>query len=316
LPWVRIANDPDRLVAEVLAHGESPTVAIEATYDWYWAVDALQATGADVRLVAPAQVAAFDNGTRRAKNDQADCRLLCDLMRANRLPEAWIAPPAVRDLREHVRYRAKLVGIRSGLKAQVHAVFAKAGLQVTHSHLFDTISGKQLVTHLATTRLTGSYQHRVRSLLELIGVLDEIIDELNAGLTARLDSDRRYHAILAIPGVCEVLAAIFLAQIGEIERFASPAHLASWCGLTPRHRESDTKVRRGPISKAGNHLTRWAAIQAAHRASGYLADWRHGLAERRGNTHVATTAAARKIVHLVYYGMRDGHIRSLACPTT
>ena len=105
LPWSRIANDPDRLVAEVLAHGESPTVAIEATYGWYWAVDALQAAGADVKLVAPAQVAAFDNSSRRVKNDVADCRLLCDLMRANRLPEAWIAPPAVRDLRELVRYR-------------------------------------------------------------------------------------------------------------------------------------------------------------------------------------------------------------------
>jgi transposase len=316
LPWVRIANDPDRLVAEVLAHGESPTVAIEATYGWYWAVDALQAGGADVRLVAPAQVAAFDNGTRRVKNDQADCRLLCDLMRANRLPEAWIAPPAVRDLREHVRYRAKLVGIRSGLKAQVHSVFAKAGLQVTHSHLFDTASGKALVAHLVDTRLAGAYQQRVRSLLELIEVLDDHVDELNDSLAARLDSDRRYHAVLAIPGVGEVLAAIFLAEIGDATRFATPAHLASWCGLTPRHRESDTKVRRGPITKAGNHLTRWAAIQAAHRANGYLADWRHALADRRGNKHVATTAAARKIVHLVYYGMRDGHIRALACPTT
>ena len=127
LPWVRIANDPERLVAEVLAHGESPTVAIEATYGWYWAVDALQGAGAEGRLVAPAQVSAFDNGTRRVKNDQNDCRLLCDLMRTNRLPEAWIAPPAVRDLREQVRYRAKLVGLRSGLKAQIHAVFAKAG---------------------------------------------------------------------------------------------------------------------------------------------------------------------------------------------
>jgi hypothetical protein len=74
-------------------------------------------------------------------------------------------------------------------------------------------------------------------------------------------------------------------------------------------------VHRGPITKAGNHLIRWAAIQAAHRSAGYLADWRKELSERRGNKHVATTAAARKIVHLVYYGMRDGHIRCLA-PST
>jgi transposase len=138
---------------------------------------------------------------------------------------------------------------------------------------------------------------------------------LNTELGERLDADRRYHAILAIPGVGQVLAPIFIAEIGEVDRFATAAHLASWCGLTPRHRESDTKVRRGPITKAGNHLIRWAAIQAAHRASGFLADWRKDLAERRGNKHIATTAAARKIVHLVYYGMRDGHIRCLAPQT-
>src|SRR5215212_1714545 len=104
--------------------GEAPSVALEATYGWYWAVDALQAAGAHVQLVAPAQVAAFENNARRVKNDQQDCRLLCDLMRTNRLPQAWIAPPEVRDLREQVRYRAKLVGVRTGLKAQVHAVLA------------------------------------------------------------------------------------------------------------------------------------------------------------------------------------------------
>jgi hypothetical protein len=81
-------------------------------------------------------------------------------MRTNRLPEAWIAPPAIRDLREQVRYRAKLVGLRTGLKAQVHAVFAKAGLQVNHSHPFDTAAGKNVVTYLVETKLTGAFAGR------------------------------------------------------------------------------------------------------------------------------------------------------------
>ena len=69
--------------------GESPEVAIEATYGWYWAVDALQAAGANVHLVAPSRLPAFDG--RRVKNDQRDCQVLGDLMRANMLPEAWIS---------------------------------------------------------------------------------------------------------------------------------------------------------------------------------------------------------------------------------
>src|SRR6478672_3625331 len=94
----------------------------------YWAVDALQAAGATVHLAHPLGVKGFRY--RRVKNDVRDAGDLADLLRMNRLPEAWIAPPATRELRELVRYRAKLVAIRSGLKAQVHAVLAKAGVLI------------------------------------------------------------------------------------------------------------------------------------------------------------------------------------------
>jgi hypothetical protein len=134
LGWTRLANDPESLVAEVRKAGEDPQVAIEATYGWYWAVDALCDAGLDVHLVAPSKVGAFDG--RRVKNDQRDCQLLGDLLRAGMLPEAWIAPPTVREWRELVRYRAKLVGLRSGLKAQAHAVLAKLGVHVPMSDLF------------------------------------------------------------------------------------------------------------------------------------------------------------------------------------
>ena len=126
LGWTRLANDPETLVAEVLKSGEAPEVAIEATYGWYWAVDALQAAGANVHLVAPSKLSAFEG--RRVKNDQRDCHVLGDLMRAKMLPEAWISTPQVREWRELVRYWAKLVGMRSGLKAQAHAVLAKHGM--------------------------------------------------------------------------------------------------------------------------------------------------------------------------------------------
>ena len=79
----------ETLVAEVLKCGEAPEVAIEATYGWYWAVDALQAAGANVHLVAPSRLTAFEG--RRVKNDQKDCQVLGDLMRANMLPQAWIS---------------------------------------------------------------------------------------------------------------------------------------------------------------------------------------------------------------------------------
>ena len=120
----RIVNDPFEFAKVMALCGDAPEVVIEATYGWYWAVDALQAAGANVHLVAPSKVGAFDG--RRVKNDQRDCRLLGDLLRAGLLPEAWISTPEVRQWRELVRYRAKLVGIRTGLRAQAHAVLASA----------------------------------------------------------------------------------------------------------------------------------------------------------------------------------------------
>ncbi len=112
---VRIENDPVALSLALAEAGPDPEVAIEACYGWYWAVDVLQAEGARVHLVNPS---GLQWGDRRVKNDYRDCRELIDRMRLHKLPEAWIAPPEVRELREVVRYRAKLVALRTGLKAR------------------------------------------------------------------------------------------------------------------------------------------------------------------------------------------------------
>src|SRR6266478_7879565 len=126
LSAVRILNDPVALELQLEEAGADPEVVLEATYGWYWAVDVLQAAGAHVHLAHPLGVKGFRY--RRVKNDVRDASDLADLLRMGRLPEAWIAPPETRELRELVRYRAKLVAIRSGLKAQVHSVLAKEGV--------------------------------------------------------------------------------------------------------------------------------------------------------------------------------------------
>ena len=107
----------------------------------YWAVDLLQELGARVHLVNPK---ALNWGECRVKNDVADATDLADMLRLGRLPEAWIAPPAIRELRELVRYRAKLVKLRSGLKAQVHAVMAKEAVLPAVGDMFGVAGNAQL----------------------------------------------------------------------------------------------------------------------------------------------------------------------------
>ena len=92
LSVVRIDNSPAALAAAVTAAGEYPEVVVEATYGWYWAVDVLQGLGATVHLANPN---ALNWGERRVKNDVVDATDLADMLRLGRLPEAWIAPPAL-----------------------------------------------------------------------------------------------------------------------------------------------------------------------------------------------------------------------------
>src|SRR6476619_8390493 len=107
----------------VAAGGAEVEVAMEATWGWYWAADVIAECGARLHLAHPLGIAGYQN--RRVKNDIRDATLLADLLRMGRLPEGWVAPPQVRELRKMVRYRAKLSRLRAGLKAQMHQTLGK-----------------------------------------------------------------------------------------------------------------------------------------------------------------------------------------------
>jgi transposase len=263
LAVVRIDNDPQSLAAALADAGPNPQVAIEATYGWYWAVDALQELGATVRLVNPSGLGDSWND-RRVKNDYLDCRELIDRMRLHKLPEAWIAPPELRELRELVRYRAKLVCLRTGLKAQLKAVLAKHCLHPPVNDLWG-VAGRRWLDEV---QLPDGYATRVESLRDLVALFDREIDMLERSIHQRLRDDRGYRVIQQLDGVGRTLAAVFVVEIGDVSRFATPDALCSWAGLTPKHRESDRKVRRGKVTKQGSKLVRWAAIEAISHVRG------------------------------------------------
>lgn len=307
---VHIDNDAVALAEVVARAGEAPEVVLEACYGWYWASDVLAECGANVHLAHPL---GNNWGHRRVKNDERDATDLVDLLRLGRLAESYIAPPGLRELRELVRHRAKLVAIRSGLKAGVHAVLAKEGVgSFPVADLFG-LGGRAL---LAGTVLGDAYRLRVDSLLGLIDHFDTDVDRFSTIVADVLDAHPGYRAVQCICGVGPVLGAVFVAEIGDVTRFAGAPQLCSWAGLTPRHRESDTHVSRGHITKQGSRLVRWAAVEAVGRQRGptAVALHHHRVADRRGKG-IGRVAAARKLLTLVYYGLRDGHIRCLANQT-
>jgi transposase len=175
-----------------------------------------------------------------------------------RLPEAWIAPAEVRELRELTRYRIKLVGLRTSGKDQVHAVLAKLGVPVTCTDIF----GAWGSTWLDGLRLPQPYAGKVASLRQLAGWLTGEISLLDAVIADLLEHHQAYRALRQLPGIGPVLAAVIAAEIGDITRFSCPGRLCSWAGLTPRHRESDLKVARGHITKQGSTILRFSSALA------------------------------------------------------
>jgi len=167
----------------------------------------------------------------RTKNDEKDAGDLADLLRMGRLPEAWIAPAEVRELRELTRYRIKLVRLRTSGKDQVHAVLAKLGIPVTCSDIF----GAWGSAWLDGLRLPQPYAGKGASLRQLIGWLPAEISLLDTVIADLLEHHQAYRALQQLPGIGPVLAAVIAAGIGDITRFSSPARLCSWAGLTPRH---------------------------------------------------------------------------------
>ncbi|TYL51733.1 IS110 family transposase [Nocardioides sp. BGMRC 2183] len=266
---------------------------------------------ANVHLAHPLGVKAFEY--RRVKNDVRDAAGPADLLRMDRLPEAWIAPPATRELRELVRHRSKLVGIRSHCKAEVHAVLAKCGIQVLMSDLFG-VDGTALLDRL---EVPAPYAARVSSLRRVMADVEFEIDLFTNLAQGQIRSDPGYLALQKIPGIGPGLGAVFLVEIGDINGFAAAPQLACWAGLTSKHHESDAHVHRGRIAKQGSRLVRWAAVESVQRVGDRtrVGALRDRVAQGRG-PNIGKVAAARVQMEYVFYALRDGHVRALPHPTT
>ena len=149
--------------------------------------------------------------------------------------------------------------LRSSAKDQVHAVLAKLGIPVPCSDLFGAFGS----AWLDGLQLPQPYAGKVASLRQLTGWLTSEISLLDVVIADLLGACPPYRAVRQLPGIGPVLAAVAIAEIGDISRFPAPGQLCSWAGLTPRHRESDLKVARGHITRQGSPILRWAMVEAA-----------------------------------------------------
>jgi transposase len=306
----RLVNDPDRFRELLDELGADAQFALEATYGWEWLAELLEGEGRELHLAHPLRTKAI--ASARVKTDAVDARTLAQLLRADLLPEAYIAPRELRDLRDLLRQRFVLTQMRTALKNRVHALIARQGIQHGHSKLLGP-GGRAFLVEL---ELRPEPRARLDVLLRLISDFDREIDALAAEIDRLAKHDERVTVLCQIRGIGRYLGMLIVAEIGDIARFPSARQLCAWAGLTPTVRSSDAKARLGHISHLGSGPLRWALIEAAQKntqGDGPLAETFERIAERRGR-QIAKVAVARKILTLCFYGLRDGEIRCLKAP--
>ena len=279
--------------------------AFEAAFGTGWLVELLEGYGFDPHLVHPLRCKAI--ASARLKNDKIDAEILAQLLRADLLPEAWIAPPAVRQLRALLRHRVQLVRLRTLLRNRIHAVLADHG----YGRPAGCWSGPGR-DWLASLPLPAASREVAGDGLALTGATEARIDRLDGEIRQRARSDPRVKVLTQLPGAGPFTALVILAETGDITRFPTARKLASWAGLTPAVRGSDRVAHYGHISKQGSVWLRWVLCEAAQTAkrSPQFAAGYQAIAQRRGKK-IATTAVARKLLTRTWHLLTDAELAVL-----
>jgi transposase len=282
-------------------------VALEATFGWPWVADLLEELGHPVHLAHPPVVRAL--AKHEAKTDRCDSDRLGKFQLRGILPESYLAPPDVRQRRERTRYRMALSALRTGVKNRAAAVLHRHGIL----HDFSDLFGKAGREFLDTLELPEGSRQALDGCLELLDALTALLDEVEQWMTDNLETDETVRLLMTIPGIGVILAHVIRAEIGEIERFPTVRHLASYAGLAPV--SDDTAGREGPrhCSAACNHVLRWAFIEAVHGVQrtkgprGFRLRQLHarlcGSGRPKGRASSAKVAVAHelsKVVHVVW----------------
>jgi transposase len=262
--------------------------------------DTLEALGWEV-LVADAQKVK-GLAPLACKTDRIDAQVLAVLSHRDLVPAIWLPDPRVREERELARFRLQLVKHKSALKNRVHSTLINFGKPCPVTDLFG-VEGRRLLERL---QVPEPWRGNITASVELIDDLERQIAEINRRLKEGHADHRYIPLLMSAPGIGWVLAFTIAAEIGEIDRFASPEKLAGYTGLCPRVNQSGDKDRRGPLTKHGPSYLRWALLEATMHAlkhPAYAQRYQRNkrrLGKQRG-AKVAQIDIARRLTHAIWH---------------
>jgi transposase len=282
--------------------GQEIEAALEATTGWRFLVEELRAAGAEVHLAEPAETAARRGPKKRAKSDRQDARHLRELLQAGKVPESWIPPTHILELRSKVRLRHTLISERGTWQQRIQAQLYHHGVPARRQLLVG--DGRAWLQGLD---LPDAARRQIEVALGMIDAVDAQLRPLDAELRALARRQPGCRALMAHYGIGEITSLAILAELGDASRFSSSRHAVRYAGLDVTVFESDRKRAPGHLSRQGPPTLRWALYEAAqvarHPASpdrGYYEQASHRLGGNR-----ACLAIARKLLKRSFHTLRE-----------
>jgi transposase len=296
----RIAPATAAVLRAWLAALPSPdgVFAVEGCTGWRYVVEELQRAGFSACVAEPAETALLRGPKRRAKTDRTDARHLRELLEQQRLPESWVPPGHILDLRTLVRLRKTLVDERTAWLQRIHAQLFHHGLPRPEHDLLS----RQTRAWLAQVPLPEASRHALDLALRRVDVASAEIHPLERWLRQFARRQPGCKALIAQHyGIGEVTAPTILAELGDVRRFRNGDAVVRYTGLDVTVYSSDGKRSPGRLAKQGPPVLRWALFEAArHAARPRSPDFAYyGQVRERHNGNRAALSVARKLARRV-----------------
>ena len=233
----RVAPADRAAVRKFLAafRGTGLEVALEATTGWRFVVEELQRVGAEVHLAEPAETSSLKGRKKRAKTDWADARHLRELLLIGRLPESWIPPAHLLDLRARVRCRHTLSHQRCEWQQRMQAVLYHHGFPQQRNLL--TLERREWIAGLT---LPAAAREQLTVSLQIIDAIDTQLVPFDRDLCAYARKQPGCRAMIdQVYGIGALTGVTILAELGDTRRFQNSRDVVRYSGLDITVYQSD-----------------------------------------------------------------------------
>lgn len=271
-------------------------IVIESCGIWEDLYDLLCLKGYSVCLANPLAVKAI--ASARIKNDKVDSETLAYLLKADLIPESYVPPKEVRELREIVRSRKNLVVHKTKAKNAISTILRRKNLK---SPFKDNFTRKGIVFFKT---INNPQIFRLLNILDTIENQIKELDKTNANIPTL---KKEITLLQTMPGVGEYSARLIASEISDVNRFPSAKKLCNYAGIIPSQNQSWFKDQRGSITKQGSKHLRWILVQCAQvavRLPGKLQKYYYKLARRKPRSKVIV-AVARKMLTIQWHMLKN-----------